>query len=99
MPYAILRYTPDSLEGNMASNVRKKPGYKEIIDIIRQWEPAQRLTLVEEVLTTLAQDERASKRPPNVEQALGLLATDQTPPSDADIERWLDERHVSRYDA
>ena len=36
-------------------------------------------------------------RPRTLSQALGLLATDQPAPTDADVEKWLTEARLEKY--
>ena len=75
-----------------------KSDYARILGIVRDWPPAQRFLLVQEVLQTLAP--LAMPRPPvrpTLERARGLLATDQPPPSDSEVAQWLEERRLQRY--
>ena len=76
----------------------KVTDYERILTIVRAWSPAQRFTLVQDVLKTLAPAE-APERPPQrtLEQARGLLATGRPAPTDAEIAQWLDERRTERY--
>jgi hypothetical protein len=72
--------------------------YETIFDIVRSWPPARRFTLVQDVLKTLAPEtEQPRPRRNTLERALGLLATSEPAPSDAGIERWLDERRMKKY--
>ena len=76
----------------------KGTDYERILTIVRTWSAAQRFTLVQDVLQTLAPVE-ASERPQQgtLEQARGLLATGRPAPTDAEIAQWLDERRTERY--
>ena len=72
--------------------------YEQILTIVRSWSAAQRFTLVQDVLSTLAPAEapqHASR--PTLDRARGLLAADQAALSDEDIARLLDERRSERY--
>ncbi len=72
--------------------------YEEILTIVRSWPAAERFTLVQDVLQTLAPaDAFVAPRSPTLDQARGLLVTDQPAPSDEQIARWRDERRSERY--
>jgi hypothetical protein len=76
----------------------EETGYEVILNIVRQWPPGRRFTLVQDVLNTLAPEVTLPRsRHETLEKALGLLATSQPAPSDADIKRWLDERRMEKY--
>jgi len=72
--------------------------YQAVLNAVRQWSPDRRFALVQNVLNTLA-SEAPSPRPrcKTLEKALGLLATGQPAPSDAEIQQWLDEHRVEKY--
>ena len=73
--------------------------YRAIIEIIRGWPPASRFSLVQDVLKTLAPGVESSRsKRPTLEKALGLLTTNQPAPSDAEVQRWLDEHRMEKYD-
>ncbi len=76
--------------------VASDTSYETILSIVRAWPEPERLSLVQDVMQTLA-DEKSAARHPTLEQALGLLATDRPPPTDEEIEQWLDERRTRRY--
>lgn len=69
--------------------------YETILALVRAWPAAQRFTLVQDVLVTLAPTEREPRQ--TLQQARGLLATERPAPSDEDVARWLDERRSERY--
>ena len=72
--------------------------YRAIIEIIRGWPPASRFSLVQDVLKTLAPEVESSRSKRNtLEKALGLLATNQPAPSDAEVQQWLDEHRMEKY--
>ena len=72
--------------------------YKAIIEIVRDWPPTSRFSLVQDVLKTLAPEVEHSRTQRNtLEKALGLLATSQSAPSDAEIQQWLDEHRMEKY--
>ena len=70
--------------------------YETILKLVRTWPTAQRFTLVQDVLLTLAPQEQPSQ--PTLAQARGLLATDQPAPTDDQVAGWLAERRAARYD-
>jgi hypothetical protein len=72
--------------------------YEKILKIITAWPPSQRFRLVQDVLKTLAPPvEEARPRRKTLQEAEGLLATDQPPPTDEQIEQWLDEHRMEKY--
>ncbi len=73
--------------------------YETVIKTVIQWPPARRFALVQDVLDTLAPATPPHNKPrrKTLDKALGLLATDQPTPSDAEIEQWLDEHRVEKY--
>lgn len=73
--------------------------YATIVQTIRSWPPAQRVRLLQDVLQTLVPLETgAPLQRSTLPQALGLLKTDQPPPSDAEVAQWLDEHRTERYE-
>lgn len=82
----------------MSPKPNNVPNYETVIKIVRTWPITQRLTLVQEVLATLAPTAPTTPhRQPTLSRARGLLATDQPAPSDADIAALLDARRRERY--
>jgi dihydroneopterin aldolase len=76
----------------------KSIDYKAIIEIVQGWPPASRFSLVQDVLKTLAPEVENSRSKRNtLEKALGLLATSQSAPSDAEVQQWLDEHRMEKY--
>ena len=72
--------------------------YKAVIETVRDWPAASRLSLVQDILKTLALEVENSRSKRNtLEKALGLLATDQPAPSDTDVQQWLDEHRMEKY--
>ena len=51
--------------------------YKAVIEIVRDWPPASRFSLVQDVLKTLALEEveKSRSKRNTLEKALGLLST------------------------
>ena len=56
-------------------------------------------TLVQEVLKSLEPEFKVTqpKRSNTLDNALGLLATNEPAPSDEEIEQWLDEYHIEKW--
>ena len=72
--------------------------YKAIIETVRSWPPVSRFSLVQDVFKTLAPEIENSRSKRNtLEKALGLLATNQPPLSDAEVQQWLDEHRMEKY--
>ncbi len=79
-------------------NTLEATGYETVLKAVRQWPPDRRFALVQDVLNTLSpQALSARPRRKTLEEALGLLATSQPAPSDAEIRQWLDEYRMKRY--
>ncbi|MCB0242118.1 MAG: hypothetical protein KDI12_01830 [Anaerolineae bacterium] len=70
--------------------------YETILDTVEQWPSAKRITLIQDVLRTLA-PRPGPRRQDTLEAALGLLANDERAPSDSDIQGWLDAYRVEKY--
>jgi hypothetical protein len=72
--------------------------YQQVLRTVRRWSAERRFALVQDVIDTLATEIGPARAPrETLDRALGLLATDQPPPSDEDVERWLQERRMERY--
>jgi hypothetical protein len=72
--------------------------YETIRQIVRGWPASQRFTLIQDLLRTLAPLETSERpRRNTLDQALGLLATNRTTPTDAEVAQWLDDRRTERY--
>jgi hypothetical protein len=83
---------------NIAMSTARTADYEQILTIVRSWPPAQRFTLIQEILTTLAPAEPSERVPQHtLDQARGLLVSGRPAPSDEEIARWLDERRSERY--
>lgn len=79
-------------------NALEKTSYETVLNTVCQWPPDRRFALVQDVLNTLV-PEVLSPRPrrKTLQKALGLLATSQPAPSDAEIKQWLDEHRMEKY--
>ncbi len=75
----------------------KQAEYEHVVAQIKRWTPDLRLTLVRDVLDTLSTQEKRSQRTPTLPLALGLLATDQSAPTDEIIKKgslWEKKRNT-----
>ena len=71
--------------------------YDTVLKTIREWPLDRRFNLVQDVLATLAPTFRVPRpRRKTLDKALGLLATGQPAPSDAEIQQWLDEHSMGK---
>jgi len=79
-------------------NTSETINYETILKIVYSWPPASRLILVQDILKTLKPELETTRPQHNtLKQALGLLATTQPAPSDAEVEQWLDEHRLEKY--
>ena len=71
----------------------------DVLQLIRQWPPDQQFSLVQSVLQSLAPkiSQRKRQPKPTLAQALGLLETTASAPSDAQVKAWLEERRTEKY--
>ena len=71
--------------------------YEEVLKTVEAWPPDQRLTLVQDILKTLATPPQGSHpRRRTLKHALGLLETGVAP-SDEQVQQWLDEQRLEKY--
>jgi hypothetical protein len=75
------------------------PDYTRLLKTITKLPRQQRFALVQEVLTSLAQDAEPQLQKRNtLSRALGLLEVEGRPaPTDAEVERWLDEHRAEKH--
>jgi hypothetical protein len=79
-------------------NSPERNTYETVLKTVRQWPPERRLALVQDVLSTLAPEVSSSQpKRKTLEEALGLLATDQPAPSDDEVQQWLNARRMEKY--
>jgi hypothetical protein len=67
-----------------------------ILRTVRSWPDDEQLRLVQDVLESI-RTARTAPRRSTLAEARGLLKTQQHPPSDTEIQQWLDERRMERY--
>ena len=77
--------------------------YDAVVDQIRRWPVARRFALLHDLLHALAaegiiEDRRPpGPRRPTLAQAIGFAAGEGPPPTDEEVERWLEERRMERF--
>jgi len=73
--------------------------YEGVLNIVRQWPPLQQMALVQDVLKALTVRLEPARLPGDtLSRALGLLEADQPAPSDEEVEQWLDEHRMEKYE-
>ncbi len=70
--------------------------YEHILRLVSDWSEDQQVAFVHDVLKVLER-KKERKREPTLQKALGLLATDQAPPTDEEVKQWLDDRRWEKY--
>lgn len=76
----------------------QESSYQNIVELVRQWPPAQRVHLVREILKTLESPEASlAEKRQTLAKAYGLLATGQPPPTDEEVQQWLEEARWEKY--
>jgi len=77
--------------------------YDELLQVISTWSPALKFTLIQDLLQSL-EPAVATLQPRNhnesvstLEQALGLLATDDPAPNDDEVQQILIESRMEKY--
>lgn len=74
------------------------PSYETILQVVSSWPVDKRLILIQDVLKTVVPPTEAPRpRRRTLAQARGLLATDRPPPSDEEVEQWLEEHRMEKY--
>lgn len=72
--------------------------YESVLNIVSHWPSIQQQALVNDVLKMISPRVEPPKvRRETLNEALGLLATDQPAPADAEVKQWLEERRVEKY--
>lgn len=72
--------------------------HENIVKTVQTWPNAHRLRLVQDILHSIEAEIEAQPLPKKtLEMALGLLATDNPPPTDEEVVQWLDEYRMEKY--
>lgn len=81
------------------SNVVTRQTYKGVKRVIDEWPLAERLALAQDILKGVSSElSRPGAQKDTLQHALGLLRTANVePPSDDQIERWLEEDRLDKY--
>lgn len=67
---------------------------KAVIANFREWPVEEQLALVRSLIQELAAHERSTHRQLSVYDLAGIAKTGDNPPSDEQIDAWLDERRM-----
>jgi hypothetical protein len=74
---------------------------KIILDAVLTWPEPERLGLVQDIMQGMStdHDDLLPPRKNTADQALGLLRhyTHEPPPTDEEVEQWLEERRMQKY--
>jgi hypothetical protein len=74
--------------------------HENIVQTVQTWSDDRRWRLVEDILRSMnVENEDLPVRKRTLNLALGLLATDNPPPTDEEIAQWLTERRMEKYGA
>lgn len=71
-----------------------------ILETVQTWPKPQRLRLIQEITQNMVtESEETLPRQNTADKALGLLRqyTDEPPPTDEEVERWLEEERVKKH--
>ena len=72
--------------------------YQTVLKTIGAWSPEWRLALIRDLLQMLQTEWHTQHmHKPTLQKALGLLATNQTAPTDAQVQEWLEEHRTEKY--
>ena len=89
---------PKKQQIGLTTNSIPPANYENVRKIVLGWSPTMRSALAHDILDTLAQQaETPRPRRKTLHIALGLLDTGQPPPTDEQVEEWLDEYRTDKY--
>jgi hypothetical protein len=71
----------------------------EVLNRVKDWTPAQRITLARRILETLETAQQPARGLParSVQELIGIGAGDSPPPDDETVRRWIDEHRMEKY--
>jgi hypothetical protein len=72
--------------------------YEALLKAAGELAPDERIRLAREILGT-AHPQDARPRRATLSQAVGLIRGDGVPPSDDEVQRWLEEGRLEKYGA
>jgi hypothetical protein len=75
------------------------PTYGEVLFAVERWPRERRLALIRDLLETIDDDaaEKERRRREAFDRLEGILATDAPPPTDEEVEQWLEEERLKKY--
>ena len=68
---------------------------QQIWDRVRAWPQPMRVSLASKILRSLEAEQERPKK--SLRDLVGILATDQPPPTDQEVERILEEERTRKY--
>ncbi len=68
-----------------------------ILQALRDWTDAERLELIQNILGMTGVNATLELRAATFAHARSLLKTDRPPPTDEEVQMWLDTRCIERY--
>ncbi len=72
--------------------------YQSVLSAVGGWSLEWRLALIRDLAQSLQMELHTQpRRKPTLQKALGLLATDKPAPTDTQIQVWLEERRMEKY--
>lgn len=71
--------------------------YETIRRTVLQWPAEMRFALLRDLIDTLAPADERPEGVGTLAMARGLLRVDMPPPSDEQVEKWLDEHRQEKY--
>ena len=70
---------------------------QSIIDQVNPWPEEDRVALAYEILRDMRKQTRAPAPRRTLDRALGVARGTTSPPDDATVKRWIEERRQERY--
>jgi len=67
-----------------------------VFEQVRGWPEDQQVLLASRILESLRRDD-ATPRKKTLGDLLGLLATDEPPPTDEEVDQWLEEERLRKF--
>jgi hypothetical protein len=68
-----------------------------ILRTVRAWPDDEQLRLIQDVLDMIRTARTMMPRHATLAEARGLLKADRPPPTDVEVQQWLDDRRIERY--
>ena len=76
-------------------SVVQESDIQQVWDKVSSWPQPARLSLASRILQSLEAEQSRPRK--SLADLVGILATDQPPPTDEDVERVLDEERMKKY--